>query len=1009
MIRKSVLLLLLTFFLIVCTIYSVIGADNPTPSKITHEVYTKLQQNDQISVIIKTKHSSGIALKSLSTSLTSLQAKASRVQDDLMIISITKAELAALQANPAIEKIEPTYEIHALLQDSRGIVNASVSAPLRINNINITGVGETVCIIDTGVNFTHPDLLGKNKTCNINCFNQSCAEDCNILDDNGHGTHVAGIVAANGTIKGIAPDASLIGVKVLDSTGSGSENNAVDLKNAIDWCRSNRNNYNISVITMSLGTTALFSEYCDSGFSTTWAPAIENAINQNISVAVATANDGNTTAISSPACIKNATAVGATNKLDSIASFSNYNNITDLFAPGVSINSTITSAPKGDILTACGTGKSYCSLDGTSMSTPHVTGAFALLNQFYKSQRGLNSTPQNLENTLKNTGKNITVPAGFNISRINIYAALISLDSFGPNVTLVSPANATSSVVVNQTFLCNATDLAIKNGTFYLWNASSSIVNQTSQNVNGSAVTLQVNLTNMSIGTFTWNCLFTDENNNKTFATLNNTLTISNIQITLVAPSSGTFTNTNQTFLCNASSASNNITNVSFYLWNASSAITNFSFSNLSGTSVTKNFSVNFTTEGVYAWNCLFVDNSTTSSFSLANYTVTYDLTPPTLNTSSPLNGSIYNLGRFNVTLNENGSCLYSLNHGITNYTMSAIDNRTFNATNLTLVQDQNYNLTYYCNDTAGNRNSTFVGNFTIDLTAPNITLISPASGYSETSSLATLNFIYNVSDNLNLSSCSLIFNGAVNTTNNTFINQSLNQSFTLALSPTSYTWNVNCTDIAGNEQNSSSRTLTINAPASTSSSSNTGGGGGGGGSSGASTYSPSKEQISRGYTQALKKEDKIKFDIFDEKAIQHSLTVEGVTEKYVNLTIRSDPLNIILGIGQSIKLNLTSSLYYNLYIKLESITDGKASLTIQTMNEPIIPMKDAVMPSTANVVATPPPTISNTTNISSPSPVTTGSSKPFWKTSMIFWILGLLILAVVITHTIDTWRKRRK
>ncbi len=986
---------LLTIIFISLTLHA-----SPTPPKINKEVYEKLDGNNHISVIIKTKPSSGIALKSLN-SLTTLQKKAQRVEGEFMIMNVSEVELAALQSNPLIESVGVAHQIRAFLQDSRSVVNATVSAPLRVNNINITGVGETVCVIDTGINFTHPDLLGKNKSCMIDCFNKACVANCSMSDDNGHGTHVAGIVAANGTAKGIAPDANLIGVKVLNANGDGSGSD-IDLQLAIEWCIRNKITYNISVITMSLGTTDLYTGYCDS-ISDLWTRAINNATAQNISVISAAGNSGggisrNTTAISAPACIANATSVSATDKNDAISSYGHYNNLTDFFAPGTSINSTKSTT-------------GYETQSGTSMSTPHVAGAFALLHQLYRLQTGLNATHTLLENTLKNAGKNITVPAGFNISRINIYAAIISLDNTGPNVTLISPANATGSININQSFLCNATDLSLKNGTLYLWNSSSSIINQTSQNVNGSTAILQVNITNMSTGTYNWNCLFTDENNNKTFAVSNNSITISNMQIDLVSPSSGLFTNRNQTFLCNATSA-NNVTNVTFTLWNATSSAVNVSFSNLSGTSVTKNFSVNFTLEGAYTWNCLFINNATISSYASSNATVTYDLTTPTLNITSPLNGSYYNAGRFNITLNENGSCMYSLNQGILNYTLSATDNKTFNATDTTLVQGQNYNATYYCNDTAGNINSSATTNFTIDLTTPNVTLISPANNYAETSSSTTLNFIHNVSDNLNISSCSLILDGAVNTTNSTFINQSLNQTFTVTLGSGSYTWNVNCTDLAGNIGNASSRTLTISAaPASTTSSSSGGGGGGGGGSSGASTYSPSQEQISRGYTQELKKEDKIKFEIFDEKAVQHSLTIEGVTESFVNITIRSDPINIILGVGQSIKLNLTSSLYYNLYIKLENITNGRAGLTIQTINEPILQNK---------VVSKEENTTKNTTsanqqvpkekNVSASLPAPIKNQSSFWNTSTLIWvILFIIIVVAIITHAVDTYRKRQR
>ena len=138
---------------------------------------------------------------------------------------------------------------------------------------------------------------------------------------------------------------------------------------------------------------------------------------------------------------------------------------------------------------------------------------------------------------------------------------------------------------------------------------------------------------------------------------------------------------------------------------------------------------------------------------------------------------------------------------------------------------------------------------------------------------------------------------------------------------------------MAGNQENSISRSITITAPVVQLSSS----GGGGGGGAIFQTYTLTKEQASSGYTKELGKSEKIIFTIFDEKAEQHELTLDYVGSNFVNLTLRSTPIRIVLGIGQSIKLNLTSSEYYDLYIKLEDITNNKAKLTIQTIYETIL------------------------------------------------------------------------
>ena len=90
------------------------------------------------------------------------------------------------------------------------------------------------------------------------------------------------------------------------------------------------------------------------------------------------------------------------------------------------------------------------------------------------------------------------------------------------------------------------------------------------------------------------------------------------------------------------------------------------------------------------------------------------------------------------------------------------------------------------------------------------------------------------------------------------------------------------------------------------------------------------------GYTQTLSKSDKIKFTFFDEKEEQHTLTVNNITDNSISLTIQSSIIKLKLGIGQSAKLNLTSANYYNFYIKLNSIINNKADITIQTIHEQI-------------------------------------------------------------------------
>ena len=218
---------------------------------------------------------------------------------------LKKSGYQKLKNNPRVLKIYKPKNITLFLSDSAGIINATRTWSLVYNGTNVTGKHESVCVIDTGVDYTHP-AWGE---CSNNSFlNGTCSKviggydfvnsDSNPIDDNGHGTHVAGIVAStNETYRGIAPDANIIAIKVLDSSGGGS---GPDLIDGIDWCVNNASKFNISVITMSLGTTELFASHCDND-DTLLTSSIANAIIKNISVIAATGNADSTSGIASPA------------------------------------------------------------------------------------------------------------------------------------------------------------------------------------------------------------------------------------------------------------------------------------------------------------------------------------------------------------------------------------------------------------------------------------------------------------------------------------------------------------------------------------------------------------------------------------------------------------------------------------------------------------------------------------------------------------------------------------
>lgn len=222
---------------------------------------------------------------------------------------LTKQGLEKLKNNSNVKNIIFDERIYASLDRSIPLINADDVWAKPVNGLNVTGLGETVCIIDTGVNYTHTDLGGGwgNKVIGGYDFVNN---DTDPMDDWGHGTYVAGVVASTNEIyKGVAPGAKIVAIKSLDSSGLGLESDGIA---GIDWCVNNASFFNISVITMSLGDNKAINTYCDNkGSASGYLKAINAAVGQGILVAVASGNNEHTTGISAPACIKNATSVGA--------------------------------------------------------------------------------------------------------------------------------------------------------------------------------------------------------------------------------------------------------------------------------------------------------------------------------------------------------------------------------------------------------------------------------------------------------------------------------------------------------------------------------------------------------------------------------------------------------------------------------------------------------------------------------------------------------------------------
>jgi subtilisin len=212
-----------------------------------------------------------------------------------------------------------------------------------------TGSMVKVAILDTGIDLNHPDLW-RNIKGGINTLRPRKSAN----DDNGHGTHLAGTIAAidnNFGVIGVGPEIHLYAVKVLDKKGEGWLSDLID---ALDWCIDNK----IQVINMSFGSLEGNQSFHD---------AIIRAHQAGITMVASAGNNGEDSGlIEYPAFYPETLAVSAVDEYDDFASFSSYGPQIDLTAPGVNILSTYRNA-------------FYETMYGTSMSAAHVTGTVALI------------------------------------------------------------------------------------------------------------------------------------------------------------------------------------------------------------------------------------------------------------------------------------------------------------------------------------------------------------------------------------------------------------------------------------------------------------------------------------------------------------------------------------------------------------------------------------------------------------------------------------------------------
>ena len=422
----------------------------------------------------------------------------------ILLVRAGAAELRTLSTTPSVVGLQEDLPQPPALASTVPLINAD-----DIQNFGYRGGGETVAILDTGIDRDHP-FFGSRLSSEA-CYTaggsidsnevglcpgggtsqtgsgSADAETANCLNGStnlcAHGSHVAGIAAGNATGvsgapgNGVAPDANIVAIQVFTRFNAASDcspsaapcvlsytsDQILGLQRALALDDSQGGSLDIAAANMSLGS-GMNTSACDGDSRKT---PIDNLLSNDIATAIAAGNSGFTNAVGAPGCISTAVTVGATDDSDAVASFSNRGTLLDLFAPGVSVDSSVPD-------------DTWANFDGTSMSTPHVTGAWALMRNIYPT-----ASVATILGWLQANGVSITYPSGggnVTTPRIDLLAA-------------VQPDVAAN----NATVTVNEAQTATNSGTF--------------SDPNGDSVTLSASVGTVTPGgggTWSWSFLTND-------------------------------------------------------------------------------------------------------------------------------------------------------------------------------------------------------------------------------------------------------------------------------------------------------------------------------------------------------------------------------------------------------------------------------------------------------------------------------------------------------------------
>lgn len=374
---------------------------------------------------------------------------------------VTAAGLESLLASSTVIDVQEDVGVPPVLAQSVALIGGTKAWAA-----GYTGAGQTVAVIDTGVDKSHPFLANKvvAEACySTNASSQSLSSLCpggvSASTESGsglpcgppgsscdHGTHVAGIVAGRGSsFSGVARDANLIAIQAFTQVNTSQicgpgRNTCIlaydsDLVRSLERVYELRNSFQIAAVNMSLGG-GRFSANCDANAGA-MKLAVDLLRSSNIATVAAAGNNGYPDSIGMPACISAAISVGSTtdysSQPDQVSSFSNSAGILDLLAPGEAINSSVP-------------GGGFANWGGTSMATPHVAGAWAIARQ-----KDPTASVTKILGALTSSGVRITDNRnGLVKPRLQIDAALALLGDSNPAPTAPTAPTGLTAVPITE-------------------------------------------------------------------------------------------------------------------------------------------------------------------------------------------------------------------------------------------------------------------------------------------------------------------------------------------------------------------------------------------------------------------------------------------------------------------------------------------------------------------------------------------------------------------------------